>query len=169
MQSDLDCRYCIAAPTSSSISLATSCSVSSFDHFSQTCWLGRLSPLSPYMFENFNNLIGSTSVNNFFGLDNLNANTVVEKNNNNSLWIPQQTAEGCQQQVVPLHQLLQAYSCSVPYNQSLLIKQRMQWELYANHTYVTYVTSLLKMHYDKLLKMICASNLTMLTKIEDKN
>nr|GMD62836.1 DNA-(apurinic or apyrimidinic site) lyase 2 [Ipomoea batatas] len=44
MQSDFDWRYCIAAPTSSSISLATSLSVSAFDHFSQTCWLDSASP-----------------------------------------------------------------------------------------------------------------------------
>lgn len=34
MQSALDCRNCIAAPMSCSISLATCCSVPSFDHFS---------------------------------------------------------------------------------------------------------------------------------------
>ena len=47
MQSALDCRNCIAAPTSSSISFATSRSVPSFDHLSQACGLLPPSPVSP--------------------------------------------------------------------------------------------------------------------------
>lgn len=46
IQRDFDWRNCIAAPTSSSISFATSHSVSSFDHFSHTCWLDPISPVS---------------------------------------------------------------------------------------------------------------------------
>lgn len=43
-----DWRNCMAAPTSSSISLATSLSVSSFDQFSQIGWLLPLSLMPPY-------------------------------------------------------------------------------------------------------------------------
>lgn len=47
MQSALDWRNCIAAPTSSSISLATCCSVPSLDHLSQACSLAPPSMSSP--------------------------------------------------------------------------------------------------------------------------
>lgn len=43
-----DWRNCMAAPTSSSISLATSLSVSSFDQFSQIGWLLPFSVMPPY-------------------------------------------------------------------------------------------------------------------------
>lgn len=47
MHSALDWRNCIAAPTSSSMSFATSRSVPSFDHLSQAWWLLPPSPVSP--------------------------------------------------------------------------------------------------------------------------
>lgn len=55
MQSALDWRNCIAAPTSSSISLATCCSVPSVDHFSHAGWLFPPSMISPLNFGRRNN------------------------------------------------------------------------------------------------------------------
>jgi hypothetical protein len=102
MQRAFDWRNCMAAPTFSSISLATCLSVPSFDHFSHASWFLPPSPVSSYSKRSELSCLGAkgkgselSSINTIFSL------------------LPQLVIVGCPLQVAQQHQLRPVYSCLI--------------------------------------------------------